>query len=287
MEEEKKGHHFLWLKILISLILIITLCYTCTRYVGTTGINVNEYNVINSKVPSSFYGYTIAHLSDIHYGEITNKEELTNIIKKLNKSKPNIVIISGDLLDKDIQYTDKDIIDISDTLNLINSNYKYIITGDHDYKREEFKQIIDKTDFKLLDNTYEIIYNNDYEAILIGGLSTRNDKIDIEEKIMNIDKAISTNETKYNILIMHEPSLSKKINVDNYNLLLAGHTHKGQINIPGIRQLLIPEKDNEYIDTYYKIKKTDLYISSGIGTNNIKLRLFNKPSFNLYRLLYK
>ena len=40
----------------------------------------------------------------------------------------------------------------------------------------------------------------------------------------------------------------------------------------------------KYFDDYYKVKNTDIYISGGIGTNEIPLRLFNRPSINLYRL---
>lgn len=284
---ENNSHRFLWLKILIVFFLIILSTIVYARYKGTTTLKVKEYNVTNKNIPSSFYGYKIIQLSDIHYNVTTTKKELTTIVKKTNKSKPDIVIISGDLLDKNIIYTESDSKDLTNLLNNINSQYKYIITGDHDNTQEIFKEIIDKTDFKLLDNTYEVIYNNDYESILIGGISTKNKKLSTHEKIASIDKAIGTNNTKYNILILHEPSLVEELNYKNYQLVLAGHTHKGQINIPGIRQLMIPKKDNQYLDTYYKLNDTDLYISSGIGTTNIKARLFNTPSMNLYRLLNK
>ena len=137
----------------------------------------------------------------------------------------------------------------------------------------------------MLDNTYEIIYNNDYEAILIGGISTRNEHLDISEKMASIYEATENSDVKYNILIMHEPSLIEQIDYHNFDLILAGHTHKGQLNIPGLRQLLMPIKDNRYINDHYKFDDTELYISSGIGTTNFNARIFNKPSINLYRLL--
>ena len=285
MKEE--GHkNFRWLKILIFCFLLFLSIILYARYIGTTNIIVEEKNVINTNLPNSFYGYKMIQLSDIHYNTTINKKELENTINKINRIKPNIVVITGDLLDKTIDYSETDKTVLIESLNNINGKYKYIITGDHD-DNDIFKEIIEKTDFKLLDNTYDIIYNGDYDPILIGGISTRTDGLNIDEKIMNIENAIIENKTTYNILIMHEPNIIENINYNNYQLILAGHTHNGQINVPVIKNLLIPEKDNKYTKTYYSLKDTDFYISPGIGTSNIKARLFNSPTINLYRLLDK
>ena len=67
-------------------------------------------------------------------------------------------------------------------------------------------------------------------------------------------------------------------------LILSGHSINGSINIPIIKKTLLPEGALNYYEEYYKINNTDIYISNGIGVNNLNFRLFNKPSFNLYRL---
>ncbi len=285
MKKEGKKR-FRWLKILIFCFLLFLSVILYARYIETTHIIVNEENVINTNLPNSFYGYKVIQLSDIHYKTTITKKELKKVVKKINRIKPNIVVITGDLLDNTVDYNETDKSTLIDLLNNINGKYKYIITGDHD-KHELFNEIITKTDFKLLDNTYDIIYNGDYDPILIGGISTRTDGDNSEEKIMSIENAIKENKTTYNILLIHEPNIIEKINYNNYQLVLAGHTHNGQINVPGIKKLLIPTKDNNYTKTYYDLDGTDLYISPGIGTSNIKARLFNSPTINLYRLLDK
>jgi len=255
-------------------------------YVEPSNITIKEINVINEDLPKSFYGYKIAHISDIHYNNTIFKKDLKKIFNTINKSKPNIIVITGDLLDKKIKYTDKDINDLVELLNSLKSEYKYIITGDHD-KSNLFKEIINNTDFKLLDNSYEIIYNGDYDPILISGLSTSSDNINIANKLNSTDSIIKQYKITYNIMLMHEPSLSEEINTDNYQLLLAGHTHNGQINIPFIKKVLLPKNSKAYTKSYYKLNDCDLYISNGIGTTNYKARLFNKPTVYLYRLLDK
>ena len=90
----------------------------------------------------------------------------------------------------------------------------------------------------------------------------------------------------YKIILVHEPdyidTITSKYN--NINLVLAGHSHNGQINIPYIKKLLLPEGSKKYYNNYYKVNNTNLYISSGLGESKINFRLFNKPSINFYRI---
>lgn len=282
--QEETTKKMIFFKILIICFFIILGIFLYERYVETTIIKVKETNVINSNLPNSFYGYKLVQLSDIHYKTTIGREELNKIVKKVNRIEPDIIVLTGDLLDKDIKYTDNDIENLTKIIKELNCKYKYIISGDSD-NNSTYDKIIDKIDFKFLNNDYDIIYNGDSESILIGGISSKEDKKNISEKISIIDGA--TNNSKYNILLIHEPSIVNDINYSNYNLILAGHTHMGQINIPGVKNLMVSNEDVKYNKEYIKLDNTDMYVSPGLGTSGFKGRLFNKPTINLYRLLNK
>ena len=66
----------LWVKILLTIIVLFSLFTLYSRYIGTNGLKVKEYSIVNSKIPESFYGIKIVHISDIHYKVTTTKEEL-------------------------------------------------------------------------------------------------------------------------------------------------------------------------------------------------------------------
>ena len=68
------------------------------------------------------------------------------------------------------------------------------------------------------------------------------------------------------------------------DLLLAGHSHNGDIKIPYIGPIIKKDGAKKYNDEYYKVNNTLLYISSGIGTKNNSVRLFCRPSINFFRL---
>ena len=137
----------------IILVLFISFLLYC-RYVGTKGLIIKEYLVKNSKLPDSFYGTKVIHISDIHYGRITKKKELTNISKKVNNLKPDIIIITGDILDKDVTYNDQDIIEIADILNSMNAPLgKYVISGNHDLvKQDNYNKLLEILNYNSLDD---------------------------------------------------------------------------------------------------------------------------------------
>ena len=75
------------------------------------------------------------------------------------------------------------------------------------------------------------------------------------------------------------------MSVNPFNLILAGHSHAGQVRLPFIGALILPEGAQKYYDSHYKLDNSDLYISNGLGVSNFNFRLFNTPSYNVYRLI--
>ena len=274
----------LWVKIVLIFSCFFILITIYSRYIGTNGFIVKEYPVIDSKIPSNFYGLKIIQISDIHYKMTTTKKELENIINEINLLKPDIVILNGDLFDKEIIYTKKDYENLSNLLNKIDCSIaKYAIKGDNDLNNKNWENIISDSNFINLNNTYELIYYNGLEPILITGISSNTN---IKKTMKSIDEEIKE-KYNYSILILHEPDYIEKIKYSNYNLILAGHSLNGQIKLPFIGGIIKPKGAKKYYDEYYKLDNADLYITNGIGTNKFKFRLNNKPSFNLFRLRNK
>ena len=277
--------------IFLTLIIIATILYS--RYVGTKGIIVKEYKIKNSDLTEEYYGLKIVHFSDIHYKTTIYKKELEEVVNKINYIKPDIVVFTGDLIDKKTinNMTDEELTKMNEelisVLSKINTTIgKYAIKGEQDYNYEQWDIIMDSAGFLALNDSYDLIYNKTNFPILIGGLSSNiGNTLNITDRIKNIEN--EEHQEIYSILLMHEPDYIKDINTNNYDLILAGHSHNGQIVIPFIGAIHTPDGANTYYNNYYKINDTKLYISSGLGTTKIKVRLFNHPSINFYRLVNK
>ena len=91
----------------------------------------------------------------------------------------------------------------------------------------------------------------------------------------------------YKILLIHEPDKLLNMDYSYYDLILAGHTHNGQIKLPFLGPLFKFNGGKTYYDNYYDLGNSKLYITGGIGTKKINLRFRVNPSFNIYRLTNK
>ena len=261
INDENLGKGFNWKK--FFLIICCTLLFFCcfivySRYKATSGLKINEYKITDSSLPSNFHGVKVVHFSDVFFGNTVNIKYFNSIISKINELNPDIVVFTGDFIDKDL---DSELADsIVSSLSSINSNIgKYAIKGDSD--NDLFLKLFNNGGFTILDNSSAEVYYKGDIPILIS-----ND--DIYSDL-------------YRILLIHKPD-----DIDNfsssYNLALAGHSLNGQINIPFFKKLFLRDGCRKYYNGYYESKS--LYVSSGIGTTNFKYRLNNRPSINLYRL---
>ena len=271
----------LWVKIVIALVVITTLIILDGFFINSHGFKVNEI-ALYENISDKYNGLKIVQISDIYYGNNVNKDELKRIVKNINLIKPDIVFFTGDLMYKD----NKDSTDVTNILSKINTELgKYYITGDNDYNNDMIDDILNKSGFNSLNNKYELIYK-DKDPILISGISTKKDKTNIEDKLKDTYEYLNNN-SNYSILIMHEPNIIDKIDYDKFNLILAGHTKGGVVRIPLLGGIILPEDNYLYGKDYYKKKDTKIYISNGLGNDEVNFRLLNKPSFNFFRLRKK
>lgn len=268
-------------KIIFIIILSITLLLLYMRFISTSNIIVREYKITNNKL-TSFYGMKIVHFTDLHYGMTVDEDKLSNLIDKINKTKPDIVLFTGDLVDRNTTVTSEVSNILTKYLSNINVTYgKYYVKGNHDKVNKSYDKIMSNSNFKCLDENYDVIYSKDNKSIFLGGVAV--DKNLNSEIIENLN----TNNYDYKIFMMHYPDEVDEILKYNFDFVVSGHSHNGQVRIPVIGKIITPDNAKKYYDPYYKINDTHLYISGGIGNSTINLRFFNKPSFNLYRFVDK
>ena len=269
---------------LIILLLLVSLVIIYSYFIGTSGLKVKEYNIKSKNIPDEFYGLKIVQLSDIHYGYHFNKKKLENVVKKINEIKPDIVVLTGDIINNN-KISNEEKNELIEELNKIEVTIgKYAIKGNHDYDFKDFEQVLNDSSFINLNDTFEIIHGNN-SNIMISGVSTNlHGENKINEKLDSSKKYLENNSVNYKILLLHEPDYIDDIKDISYDLTLAGHSHNGQVRLPFIGAIYTPKGAKKYYSEYYKVKNTDMYISNGLGTTIMNLRLFNKPSISLYRL---
>lgn len=259
--------------IIVPILVFMFLSFIILKYVGNSGIVVREYAVYNDKLPNSFDGIKIVQFSDIHYNDESSISKIEKLVEMVNKTSPDIIIFTGDLIDSDYIIDNDTLETIQNNLNKMNAKLgKFAIKGEED--SDYFKQVFDNSNFKILENAVEkIYYGNSYISLL-----------SVDEKYLESNiNGISDND--FLIVLTHMPDLTDRI-ISDYNpsIIMAGHSHNGQVRLPIIGPLMKKEGAKKYPNSHYTIDNCELYVSGGIGNSKYDFRLFNHPSINFYRL---
>lgn len=270
-------------KFLISIILVLVVIFGIliySRFIGVTGLDTKEI-VINTNISEGYDGLKIVHFSDLHYKKVITEKRVKELVSEINKINPDMVMFTGDLLDKDYTVTNSDINFLIKQLSSIKTKYGiFAVMGDNDYSNEEVvNNIYIQSDVTLLKNTSTVIYNENNEKIYIGGLDSFN------KNKADIDILDGYNDIDYKMILVHEGDYVDNVisKINDVDMILSGHSMNGSVNVLGIKNMLLPSGSKKYYKPYYKINDTDIYISNGIGVDKVNFRLFNTPSINFYR----
>ena len=95
------------------------------RFIGTMSLTTKEYTITDELLPSGFDGLKIVHFSDLHYNRAITLDKVKSIVKEINEINPDIVVFTGDLIDKDAILKDIDYEYLSNTLKEIKGNLKH------------------------------------------------------------------------------------------------------------------------------------------------------------------
>ena len=282
-KEEKKGGKLL--SIFLFLIIVVVTIFLYAKYRGIKGLIVKEYRVESEILTSNFSGLKIVHFSDLLYKSTVDKDDVKNLVNRINELKPDIVVFTGDLINKNAKITNEDIEFLETELESISVKIgKYAVYGDEDYSIESYKTIMEKGKFKILNNNYdEIFYKNNDSMFIVGLPSSLKEEVKLEEAFAFYKE---DEKRKFIIVLVHDGKTIKFLDESTYevDLILGGHSLNGSVVIPYYGGIFIDDGSYKYYQEHYSKGITDIYISSGIGTNKYPYRIFNKPSFNLYRL---
>ncbi len=283
----KSPKKFSYLTMLIAIIFIIGLFYLYAKYIGPYGFKVNEYDIINQNIPSSFDGFSIVQFSDTEFGSTFSVDKVSKLVDEINKLNPDIVVFTGDFAKSNFNINTEERKTLIEKLSKIDALIgKYTVRGDDDYQNSLYDEVLLSSGFKDITNSYELIYYKGLTPIVIYGLGSllNNNQDFITTFAYPGDIKDTTYMATYRILLAHEPDTFDDIEDYNISLMLSGHSHNSEINIPYLKNIYHIKGATKYYDAHYNNNGTDLYISSGLGTSKYGLRLFAKPSISLFRL---
>jgi len=222
--------------------------------------------------------YTIAQISDIHIGGLINATFIKNVVARVNALRPDLVVITGDLVDIDVDKADT----ILQELTALKSKYgTFFIVGNHEYFHDIGKiiQKVKTLNIRVLENENVYIGPQGEGFNLVGvydlfGYRAQQYMPDLPKALQDIESGSPT------ILLAHQPKFLEEVG-DNIDLVLSGHTHGGQL-FPF--QLLVKLQQPYISGLHQHTEHTQIYVNKGTGFWGPPMRLGASAEITKIRL---
>jgi predicted MPP superfamily phosphohydrolase len=275
------------LKAFVIFLLIMAVLSAVIIY-ENKNIELNTYEIVSDKLPETFDGYRIAHISDLHNAEFG--EDNSKLISMIKEAEPDIIVITGDIIDS--RKTDIDIASafVEEALKIAPCCY---VSGNHEARVADYsllKEKMTESGVIVLDNQ-KLTINQADAFVEIAGISDPNFSCDYlmndEAEIIDSQlKEIEANDDIFTVLLSHRPEFFEIYSQFNVDLVLSGHAHGGQFRLPVLGGLIAPGQGlfPEYDSGLYQRNGTNMIVSRGIGNSIIPLRINNRPEVILIEL---
>lgn len=261
-------------KFLFIFLLVVCMIFIYARFIEPFILVTKHYNIsVNKQIPN----YKIALISDAHLGVYAKGNILKKAVNKINQENVDLVFIAGDFLN---YCPKKKLSKYFTELSRLNALI-YAVTGNHDhglYTIDISQELIDE----LTKNNVKIIDDKTDEATATNGKAKIIGLSDLWIGFPQVSLTDLADPDNLTILLAHNPDVvyENGFNSKNIDLILAGHTHGGQIRIPFIYKSVIPT-ESYFNEGFYNIDNAILFISPGLGMVGLPMRFLKPPELDI------
>jgi predicted MPP superfamily phosphohydrolase len=246
-------------------------------------LSVEEHTIRLARLPEAFRGMRIVQISDFHYAEYSEAYFLREMVNRVNRLRPDMVVLTGDFVSSGplpISWARRHAVGCAEILSRIVCPLRYAIMGNHDV---------------IVGNPYVIGPLQEYgipvllnqsiplerggQRLWLAGLDSA------DEGESRPDQAIPRAHGEPMIVLAHEPDILPEIARYKVDLMLAGHTHGGQVRLPFLPPLHLPPLGRKYVEGLFRQGETQLYVNRGIGAVGLPFRLNCPPEITVLTLV--
>ncbi|ARJ23290.1 metallophosphoesterase [Bacillus sp. ISL-8] len=285
-KEQKKSILKKFIISLISILMIPISFYFYATEIERRLVSVTWNEIEAPTIPKEFNNKKILQFSDVHLGPEFTLKQLDNLVEKMNELCPDIVVFTGDLIDKFGSYNEERE-EAKEILRKIHAPLgKYAVFGNHDRGGGGslfYKRYMEEAGFSVLVNDVQKIKVENGKYITISGLDDfLLGKPQIDSTLKNL------RQQDFNMLLVHEPDIVDKVAGYPVDFQISGHSHGGQVQIPFVGPLITTKLAEKYVEGMYELegksKSLYLYVNRGIGTTRMPVRFWSVPELSVFVL---
>jgi predicted MPP superfamily phosphohydrolase len=218
-------------------------------------------------LPRAFENYRIVHLSDVHCGPWTPPARVRRWVARINALSPDLVAVTGDLITTGNDYVHP----VAEALGGLRApDGVFACMGNHDYftDGEAFAGSLGRAGLTVLRNRGQAVERAGDRLFVAGVDDTWTQRADVPAALGQRPRDTTT------VLLAHDPLLFPEAASRGVELILSGHTHGGQIAVPGLhRKLNLARLMTPFTVGLYRTGRSTLHVTRGAGTTGPPIRL--------------
>lgn len=280
----KNRRKWVILGIFALIVIALAVWIVCDNY----ALTVTEYTVENDKLPSSFDGYTVVQVSDLHNAAFGKDNE--RLLALIEEQSPDLIALTGDLLDA--SHTDADAaVAFAERAAAIAPTY--MVTGNHEGALDDWDAIrtrLVEVGVVMLEGSSVELTSED-GAILLSGLNDPTllpdeSLADLPATISGTIDSLAPEDERFHLLLSHRPELFDSYADSSVDLVLTGHAHGGMFRLPFIGGIYAPGQGlfPEYTEGIFDENGTTMIVSRGLGNSSVSFRIGNRPEVVVVKL---
>jgi predicted MPP superfamily phosphohydrolase len=222
-------------------------------------------------------GYRIGQISDVHCGPHTPEERVSSWVARLNALELDLVTVTGDLITHGSSHVEA----VARALGGLRAkDGAYACMGNHDYftDGEHLVRALEQRGLAVLRNRGVVVERGSARLYVAGVDDTWTSRADVSRALRDRPEGVPT------VLLAHDPDLFPAAQARDVELTLSGHTHGGQLAVPGIRRLSLARLMTRWTAGLYRQGRSWLYVNRGAGTTGPPVRLGAPPELAVITL---
>jgi len=253
-------------------------------------LEVSQSDVFVPGLPPAFDGFRIAQISDIHMDEFTEAFFVHHVVNRVNRLNPDAVFLTGDFVTS--EYAPRKFAigaawQCAGILKQLTCRQRYAVLGNHDVLvgSDEISEALTDNDILVLRNYYMPIERSG-GRIWLAGLGDPLQGLPDPEA--TIPASIRNIPQEPIILLCHAHDYVDHLltlpSGQAVSLMLCGHTHGGQVRLPLIGPLVLPQMGRKYVEGWFRFGRLQMHVNRGIGTVSLPFRLNCPPEISMLTL---
>ena len=238
------------------------------------------------RLPPEFEGLRVAQLSDIHFSRYLREAHLRSIVEITNHERPDLVALTGDFvtglsLGGKKNERAEHAWPCAEVLRTLNAPLGTIaVLGNHDYATNP--EIVSEA---LAANGIQVLRNRSFSLergrsrLWLAGID---DAIAGRARPERAVRGVPPDECL--VALVHEPDCADEIRRFPVDLQISGHSHGGQVRLPGVGALYLPELGKKYPLGHYRFGDFQLYTNRGVGVVELPVRFMCPPELTIFTL---